>query len=105
MPGGPSPVQVWPHDQPGRGMDASDTTPHWAYQHAVQYWVTQVGKRCACCPSCFRRCIAQLPVRSCCCATATGAPIVTLEQLLAAVHDATPRGPSCRRCGTAAWCG
>ena len=43
-------MQVWPHVKPGRGVDSSPSTPHWAYQHAVQWWVTQVGQVVASAP-------------------------------------------------------
>jgi hypothetical protein len=43
-------LQVWPHVQAGRGVDASDSTPHWAYQHAVQWWITQARRALPACP-------------------------------------------------------
>lgn len=39
----PELVQVWPHSQPGRGMDSYNTKESWAFQHAVQHWIAQVG--------------------------------------------------------------
>lgn len=41
------PLQVWPHTENGRGMDVSNSTQHWAFQHGVQWWVSQVSGACA----------------------------------------------------------
>lgn len=35
------PMQVWPHGLPGRGVTAMNETPHFAFQHAAQWWLTQ----------------------------------------------------------------
>lgn len=34
-------LQVWPHGLPGRGVTAMNETPHFAFQHAAQWWLTQ----------------------------------------------------------------
>lgn len=33
--------QAWPFDQPGKGVEGLDRTPHWAAQHASGHWVAQ----------------------------------------------------------------
>lgn len=34
-------LQVWPHGLPGRGVTAMNETPHYAFQHAASWWLTQ----------------------------------------------------------------
>ncbi len=34
-------LQVWPHGLPGRGVTAMNETPHYAFQHAAAWWLTQ----------------------------------------------------------------
>lgn len=34
-------LQVWPHGQPGKGIQAMRETPHYHYQHGGPWWLTQ----------------------------------------------------------------
>jgi hypothetical protein len=33
--------EAWPFDQPGKGVDGLDSTPHWAARHAAGHWVAE----------------------------------------------------------------
>ncbi|GAB4814865.1 hypothetical protein N2152v2_001911 [Parachlorella kessleri] len=36
-----SDTKYWPHDQPGRGLDGSDRTPHHGAQHSSIFWIAK----------------------------------------------------------------
>ena len=39
--------EAWPFDQPGKGVDGLDATPHWAARHAAGHWVAEAIRNSA----------------------------------------------------------